>query len=97
MTQSTTTPEQTTTHELTLNDLRRACKAIGVTVTKKTLSWGPHITFKIDGRSVESVHTREFYEEHKDTFERLELIREQFSELRVDGQKTYGVTTSTRG
>lgn len=76
---------------LTLNDLRKECKEIGVKVSKKTLSWGPHVTFTIDGISVESVLSKEFYEKHKDTFEKLRSIRDKYAALEIDGQKTYGI------
>lgn len=85
----------TETKELTLADLRRECKAIGVAVTKKTFSWGPHITFKINGCDVGSVLSREFYEKHREKFERLQVIRERFTGLQVDGQKTYGIASTS--
>ena len=81
-----------TTAQLTLNDLRRECKAVGVAVSKKTLSWGPHITFKINGCNVGSVHSREFYEKHQDSFEKLREIRQRFTGMQVDGKKTYGIS-----
>lgn len=76
---------------MTLNDLRKECKSIGVSVSKKTLSWGPHVSFKIKGIDVSSVHSTEFYEENKETFEKLCQIRDKYSNLMVDGRKTYGV------
>ena len=90
-----TETKPTEARELTLTDLRRECKAIGVTVTKKTYSWGPHITFKINGCDVGSVLSREFYEKHQEKFEKLQIIREQFTGLQVDGQKTYGITPTS--
>jgi hypothetical protein len=36
----------------TLQELKSACKEKGIKVSKKTLSWGPHLTFSIDENGV---------------------------------------------
>lgn len=82
----------TETDTRTLVQLRKDCKAIGVAVSKKTLSWGPHLTFKVAGVDVDSVLSLDFYEMHQGKLEQLELIRYQFTGMRIDGQKVYGIS-----
>ncbi len=60
----------------TLSDLRKACAAHGIKVSKKTFSHGPSLSFEIAGRGTEGVLTREFYDANKASFE---------------GQKVYGL------
>jgi hypothetical protein len=77
----------------TLSDLRAACKIHGIKVKKQTLSWGPHLSFEIDGcpASSATVTTKEFLEPRKERFEALQVIREEFAGMTIDGQKVYGL------
>lgn len=75
----------------TLAELRNDCKKCGIKVSKKTLSWGPHLSFSIDGIEASSVLTRAFCEVHKEAFDALKTIREQYKGMTIDGQKVYGI------
>ncbi len=75
----------------TLSELRKACAAHGIKVSKKTLSFGPIINFEIDGRGTEGVLTRDFYEENRAAFEALERIKAEFHGMEIGGQKVYGL------
>jgi len=79
------------TIDKSITDLRKECKEIGVTISKKTMSWGPHISFKIEGIDVESVMSKEFYEQHQNKFEQLVAIRTKFVDMKINGQKIYGI------
>lgn len=71
--------------------LRAACKKHGIKIKKQTLSWGPHISFIIDGVSCEGVQTKEFYDKNRDTIDALTKIKQEFSGMTHNGQKVYGL------
>lgn len=75
----------------TLSDLRAACKKHNIKVKKKNLSWGLHLEFEIDGYSASSVLSKDFYEPRKERFEALRVIKNEFAEMTIDGQKVYGL------
>ena len=75
----------------TLSDLRAACKKHNIKVKKQTLSWGPHISFEIAGFSTSGVLTRDFVEENRASLEALQVIKKDFADLTIDGQKVYGL------
>lgn len=75
----------------TLSDLRAACKKHNIKVKKKNLSWGPHLEFEIDCYSASSVLSKDFYEPRKERFEALRVIKNEFAEMTIDGQKVYGL------
>jgi hypothetical protein len=80
--------------EKTLSDLRNACKPYGIKVKKQTLSWGPHISFLIDGCPISSstVISTAFFEKNRAAFGALQKIKSEFQGLMVDGQKAYGIS-----
>jgi hypothetical protein len=75
----------------TLSDLRIACKKHGIKVKKETLSWGPHISFMIDGARFGDVVGTEFYLKNKNAYEVVPKIKQEFADLTIDGQKVYGL------
>ena len=77
--------------EKTLAELRAACKAAGIKVSKKTLSWGPHLEFSIAGSSTSGVLTKAFVDENLAAFTALSNIKRDFTFMKIDGQKVYGL------
>lgn len=79
---------------LPLTQLRKECKAIGVKLKKETLSWGPHISFEIDGNHWNSsaVIPTEDYNKIKERGEKLEKIKSKFKGMTIDNQKVYGLS-----
>lgn len=75
----------------TLATLRAACKAHNIKVKKKTLSWGPHLEFEINGFGTRGVLTRDFVESNKASFDALQEIKREFHGMTIDGQKVYGL------
>ena len=75
----------------TLSDIRAACKAYNIKVKKETLSWGPHISFLIDGARFGDVVGTEFYLKNKTAYEAVPKIKQEFADLTIDGQKVYGL------
>ena len=71
--------------------LRAACKKHGIKIKVQSLSWGPHISFIIDGVSCGSVQSKEFYDKNRDAFTALNLIKQEFSGMKINGQKVYGL------
>ncbi len=76
----------------TLSNLRKECAKHGIKVKKQTFSWGPHVSFYIDGVETGNVFTQSFYDEHRKQFEALLRIKEQFAGLTYKGEKVYGIT-----
>jgi hypothetical protein len=81
-----------------MKDLRRACKVLGIKIKKETLSWGPHVSFIIDGQRVSpdrghgsSIHNKDFYERNRVAIDGLEQIRIDFAGLMYNGEKVYGI------
>ena len=62
----------------TISDLRKRCKASGITLKVETLSWGKHATFKIDGASTSSVLPKALYDKNREAFDELQRIKEEF-------------------
>jgi len=77
--------------EKTLSNLRKDCKEAGISVKKQTLSWGPHVTFSVDGINTTSVMSEEQYKSRKDRFEKLREIKLKYSGMTIDGFKVYGL------
>lgn len=75
----------------TLSDLRAACKKHNIKVKKETLSWGPHISFMIDGARFGDVVGTDFYEKNKQAYDAVREIKTEFADLTIDGQKVYGL------
>lgn len=75
----------------TLAQLRAACKIHNIKVKKETLSWGPHLSFMVDGARYGDIVGTEFYEKNKKAYEAVREIKKEFADLTIDGQKVYGL------
>jgi hypothetical protein len=77
----------------TLSELRKVCKSHGIKVKKETLSWGAHLTFIIDGRSISgcSPYSPDFLERNKPALDMLATIRDDFAGMKIDDEKVYGI------
>jgi hypothetical protein len=75
----------------TLSTLRSACKKHGIGLKKETFSWGPHISFIVGGIRCGNVLTQEILAMHRDAFDALETIKQEFHGMTIDGQKVYGL------
>lgn len=69
----------------TLQELRKACKQVGIQVKKQTMSHGIHIKFLADGITSSAVNFN-----HEKNLS-LREIKKRFYGLTIDGQKVYGL------
>ena len=79
--------------EKTLANLRKVCKDAGIKVKKETMSWGPHVSFIIDGQKISraGVYNKEYLAKNKAALEALKQIRIDFAGVTHDGDKVYGI------
>lgn len=79
--------------ERSLESLRKRCKEHGITMRKQTLSWGPHVSFEIEGKRISEsgVYTPDFVERNKVALNALDTIRRDHMGITHNGEKVYGI------
>lgn len=82
--------------EKTLSNLRKECKDMGITVKKKTFSWGPTIIFTVNDHEIHStsVYPEYFIRNNKDKLETLEKIKARYYGMEIDGERVVGLKPS---
>ena len=78
---------------ISLSDLRKECRAKGIRLKKQSFSWGPHLSFIIDGHNCTSgnVCPVGFYDKNKTAVDALEAIKKKYYGFTIDGEKMVGL------
>jgi len=88
---SNTAPDQT--KNITLAQLRKECREKGIKLKKQSFSWGPHLSFIIDGHNCTSgnVCPVGFYDKNKTAIDALTEIKKKYYGFTIDGEKMVGL------
>lgn len=82
--------------EKTLQNLRKACKEIGITVKKESFTYGTHVSFYVKDRDIKLSkgtinYDQQWFVENQEIIEKFNKIKEDFQNMTINGERVYGL------